>query len=666
MNIDSFVISLLFDTKATQQSADKIQGIVDNLSKSIIKGFAAIGAMDFLKSAVDGFVKLSTQLDNLSYSTQASTGELQAWGEAVKRNGGTAEGFYSSISNLSAKLREMQTSFGSEGQLAFARLGINVKNANGSMKTSIQVLTELGDKFKNLPQAWRFKLAEQLGLDQATMRTISEGNVKVSELVGKMQQLGLTNQNNTAKGVAFRNTMLDLNLVWQSLSNTMTQLLLPPLKKFAEIATTVVIFIRNNSYLVKAALIAISTVITLTLIPAFVSLITTMRPFFIIGAIIAGLTLVIQDFIVWINGGDAAFGKLYASIFGTKEQAEEFLSKLKEYAPVLGKIALGIGAVIIAFKMLRWVVLAATLVMEMNPIILGITLLVAAIATLTVNWKDYKTTFQSAWQAMKDGVKTAADWFVRLGGVIYDALAGNFKKAKEGAKQLWDDMEKPIMQGVEAVGSAVSTVWNGTKTEAAKIITDTAIALGFDPGTALTIANIESSLNPNAGIDKYEKGKRTATGLFQLTDSTGAAYGASGANKNDPNVNASAGIKNLIATNDGLKKFLNRQASGWELYLGEMLGLGGAKSVLSASNNTQLSSLLSPAAISGNHWQGMTVGGLKAQAQKTYNNKQVSLNVGSLNVHSNNPNPTAVADQTVQALSQYTQMMNAYDNGRSL
>ena len=661
MNIDSFVITLLFDTKATQQSADKIQGIVDNLSKSIIKGFAAIGAMDFLKSAVDGFVQMSTELDNLSYNTKANTAQLQAWQQAVLRNGGTISGFNSSISNLSAKLREMQTSFGSEGQLAFAKLGINVKNANGSMKTSIQVLTELGDKFKNLPQAWRFKLAEQLGLDQATMRTISEGNVKVSELVGKMQQLGLTNQNNTAKGVAFRNTMLDLNLVWQSLSNTMVQLLLPPLEKFAEIAIGVMVYVRNHSYLVQAALIAISTVVTLIMIPAFLRLMVTLRPFFLTAGIIALIAIGIEDLIGWVNGADAAFGDFWTTLFGSREHAKELYEQFKAYIPLIGELA-------VAFIVL-WTVMGASSAAKGVGSILDKTGNSAAGAAKKVGLlsRAFGGLFKilaiagivgwgvdafTKWQDEKGGTNTNATWRKWL---------TNPSSILEDLKITTNKDANPITTGFGGAGKAMTSAWTGTKEMAAKIITDTATALGFDPGTALTIANIESSLNPNAKA----KGS-SASGLFGLIDSTGAAYGASGANKNDPNVNASAGIKNLIATNDGLKKFLNRQASGWELYLGEMLGLGGAKSVLSASNNTQLSSLLSPAAISGNHWQGMTVGGLKAQAQKTYNNKQVSLNVGSLNVHSNNPNPTAVADQTVQALSQYAGMMNAYDNGRSL
>ncbi len=688
MNLDTFLISLVFDAEQTKSSAKKIDGIVQDLTKSIIKSFAAIGAMDFLKSAVEGFTKLSTQLDNLSYQTNISTSNLQAWGEAAKRAGGTTEGFYTSISNLSQKLRDVQTSFGSEGQLAFARLGINIKDVNGHVKNAVQVLGDLGDKFKTLPKVWQLNLGKQLGLDDATIRLLASGDQNVAQLVEHMKQLGLTNQTNVKSGVEYRNTMFDLQLVWQSLSNSLVSLVLPPLEKFTKLITGVMVFLQKNSYLVEAGLIAISTVITAIMIPAFIRLAVAMSSFLAVGAIIAGITLVIQDFIVWLHGGKSALGDLYTSLFGTKEGALKFFNEVKEGLKHLKGFGVELLLLTpILFKLVKWF-------LKLTGSISAIKEAAKDIGLATELEKAGEAAVASTSKFSKllsiiKGIGAAAVGIGALAGItelvtkLQDSDPENIKKygsSNDRFHEIFTDpkkffanffsaipesfksMVKPFQPDIDNLKRELPKIWDTTKKEAANIIKSTATSLGVDPNLALSVAQIESSMNVNAGTGKPGQ---SASGLFGLTNATFSDFGEKGANKNDPKANSTAGIKHIKAVIAKIQDTLGRTPQNWEVAMGEMVGVTGVTKILKASQDTMLSSLLSNQAIKSNNLQGMTVGQLEARAQKTYStaNKTVNQNI-NVNLQSNSANPKAVANQIPSALAQHAALVNGHDNGR--
>ena len=598
MNLDSFLISILFDEANAKNSADKINGIVQNLTQSIVKAFTTIASIDFLKNAVESSMELSTKLDNLSYVTNISKDNLNAWGEAVKRNGGTAEQFYTSISNLSSKIRELQTNFGAPGQLAFARLGINLKDSTGHIKNAVQVLGELGDKFKNLPKTWQLKLGEQLGLDPATIRLLASGNKEAVDLVQHMKELGDIKNSNIESTLKFRNAMYDLQLVWQSTTNTISTMLLPVLKVFTHYLEKSLLFLKNNPYLIQSGLIAIATVVTTILAPAFLRLMVSMAPLLGIGAVIAGIALVIQDLIVWLHGGTSAFGEYYQKIADVTAGMRKFISEHKEGLTTLAKV---LGGLVIAFQAVR----IAMLAVSMTPIGLAITLISTALVGLITHWDD---------------VTKAMDRFADKASNVYGKVKDTFSG------------------GVDSAKSGIAKTYDATKSAIAGTISGIADALGFDKEKALTIANIESNLNPNAKA----KGS-TASGLFQLTNSTAKESGvADFLNKNDPTVNAKAGILNLKRTNDALTKFLGRKPTGTELYLGEMLGVSGSEKVLSASKNTPLSSLLSASAIKANpSFKNQTAGSLISNANKTYQSKSVSM--GDVNIHAHNTNASDIS-----------------------
>jgi len=96
---------------------------------------------------------------------------------------------------------------------------------------------------------------------------------------------------------------------------------------------------------------------------------------------------------------------------------------------------------------------------------------------------------------------------------------------------------------------------------------------GLDPSIGLRIAQIESSLNPNA-----RNPRSSAGGLFQFIDGTARQYGLT--NKFDPAANADAGARFTRDNVTALRKALGREPTAGEIYLAHQQGAGGARKLL--------------------------------------------------------------------------------------
>lgn len=109
-----------------------------------------------------------------------------------------------------------------------------------------------------------------------------------------------------------------------------------------------------------------------------------------------------------------------------------------------------------------------------------------------------------------------------------------------------------------------------------EIITSAATRYGIDPDLATRIAHIETggTFDPRA----FNKGSK-ASGLFQFIPSTWQQYG-NGASPFDPEANADAAMRLLLANKKVLTSRLGREPTGGEIYMAHQQGAGGASAIL--------------------------------------------------------------------------------------
>src|SRR5574337_1263534 len=116
-----------------------------NIIPQLFAGASVAGLVYFVKSTIDA----ADRLNDLSKSTGVSVETLSTMGYAAKQSGVDMESLGIGFKKLGKNMADAASGTG-EAKDAFKVLGISVKDNNGNLKTSEQVMLELADKFAGI------------------------------------------------------------------------------------------------------------------------------------------------------------------------------------------------------------------------------------------------------------------------------------------------------------------------------------------------------------------------------------------------------------------------------------------------------------------------------------------------------------------------------------
>jgi hypothetical protein len=137
-------------------------------------------------------------------------------------------------------------------------------------------------------------------------------------------------------------------------------------------------------------------------------------------------------------------------------------------------------------------------------------------------------------------------------------------------------------------------------------------AKGIDPEVALSIAKAESGFDPNAKAKSS-----SASGLFQILNSTWAGNKGTPGKQFDENENIRVGTDIISQNVQSLKGFLGRDPSPKEVYAAHYFGATGARDFLSAAPDTPTKQLFSKKVLEANpNLKNKTAGEVLAQLER--------------------------------------------------
>lgn len=234
MILDKFTIALGFDDKTTQESANKVESIVSNLTSNIKSGLESIGAVNFIAGAIKSFDDLATKLDNLRYRTQVSITNLQAWDNAVERLTGHSDSFNESLLNITNNMANLYNFGGSKFAAGLQRLGISLRDSQGHFKTQLQLMTEIGDKIKqlNAPEYVKQAFAQSLGINPDTLRLLEQGKIKVEDIIKEQQKHNVISEKQEDQFIGLRKSLFDLRLEFEKFTSNVVSKYMPVLQQF--------------------------------------------------------------------------------------------------------------------------------------------------------------------------------------------------------------------------------------------------------------------------------------------------------------------------------------------------------------------------------------------------------------------------------------------------
>ena len=325
------VLKLVFDSDASgmKRGTQEAKKGADDLKKSVLEtdkaaqdmGDSFLSMVSDAKGSIASLVGLSTvtagilneaarvdQLGKFADTIGQNIEEIDAWGQVVARNGGTAEGFQGTLKGLTDSLTELQLTGAGPAADVLARFGISARDAGGGLKSAFDLLPEIADSFEGLSKAESLKFGQQLGLDQGTILTLQQGRFEVDQMVRRQKELGVATEEDAEIAREFNTAWQDTSQVFSSVFREIGASVLPVLSELLIGFREFVQFMQNNEGLVEGIFSGIAVVLTAKLAPALLS--TVFSPVGAAIALIALFALLYDDVKNFLAGNDSLIGQI--------------------------------------------------------------------------------------------------------------------------------------------------------------------------------------------------------------------------------------------------------------------------------------------------------------------------------------------------------------------
>lgn len=244
-DLANLVVTLELQSAKYQQGFDQATKRLEKFHKDTgesLKGIAELFAGYLSAEAILEFAKktieASSQLAEFSKSAGVSVEALSALQFAAKAGGVGTDELNTSLKKLNVAISDTAGGASSKAAVAFGLLGINVKNANGSLKDANQVFNEVADKFAKTEDGAN-KVAIAVALfgkaGQAMIPTLDKGSAGLKELADQAAAAGAVIDGPTAeaaKAFTEKLNVLKATLV-DGLGATIEKKLLPVLNDLA-------------------------------------------------------------------------------------------------------------------------------------------------------------------------------------------------------------------------------------------------------------------------------------------------------------------------------------------------------------------------------------------------------------------------------------------------
>lgn len=216
--------------KQMKDSGKDAAAFFGELQKSALKFMAALAAGRGLYNFVQNTIKGGASLQRLATNLQTNVDSLHRWGQAVKQNGGTAEGFQATIQGLSAGVTELMRG-GNENLRGFlSTLGIGLQDATGKAKSMEQILLDVASAVEagklGPSRANQVNFLQQMGLDDGTINLLLKGRKDVEKALAA--QTGY-NESDAKKALEYEQKWLQAQEKINGYMREITYKLLPSL-----------------------------------------------------------------------------------------------------------------------------------------------------------------------------------------------------------------------------------------------------------------------------------------------------------------------------------------------------------------------------------------------------------------------------------------------------
>lgn len=321
MEVDSLVVSLGLDPQDFRAALNQVLAALQNLDQ---------GLRDFAQGFAEGCEEA------LNEARQSANGAAQEAGHAAREGQRMGQAFREAGQTGSQGVNRLADTTGRAAQRA--------KDAGNSMQN---LGRQWGSFLQGIVTRFAAPMAGALSVG-AMVGSYLSGVSQVAQMYGrwtpqmeewrkKQELLSRVNREDIELYRKGKLALMDFQFAMAGLSTTIMRALSPAIRAGIELLHQVADWVRRNEPNIIRFVTVLAGTITAVLLPAFVKLGVAMlaNPLtWIIGGIVA-LAIAIDDLVIYIRGGESAFGDFWA-IFGTGEEIAESLGAAWEWLKETG------------------------------------------------------------------------------------------------------------------------------------------------------------------------------------------------------------------------------------------------------------------------------------------------------------------------------------------
>ena len=238
-NRAQLLITAVDETRGAFDSIKRNLGDLGNVARSLgglLSGLGVAVSAAGLASMVKSSLESADSLSKLSQRVGITVESLSTLIPAADLSGVSAEKFEVGLRKLATRMLEAATG-SEEAARGFAAIGVAVKNQDGTLRATDQVLLDLADRFKAMPDgAEKTALAVELfGKSGAELIPfLNQGREGVGALTTELQALGVQIGGDTAaQAEVFNDSLAKVRLAIASIGNRIIEAFLPAMNAMA-------------------------------------------------------------------------------------------------------------------------------------------------------------------------------------------------------------------------------------------------------------------------------------------------------------------------------------------------------------------------------------------------------------------------------------------------
>ncbi|WP_314283001.1 phage tail tape measure protein [Haemophilus sputorum] len=349
----------VFGLESAKDEFNALADGVDNLGFKLAGlGAAFIAAGGAITAFVDNQLDALDAVRQLGNVTGESTDYIHRLGQVAELSGSSVQAAQSSILGLSKTIGEAANGTG-KGAKSFEQYGLSARDAKGNIKQASEVLDELRQKMQGMERSEQIAMLSKLGIEGTMIQALTADLDAFNEQMAEMQlmTLGVGSEENTTIAAEFKDALTQLGIMLKSIGETIALRIAPAITGLIDkfkawfIANSALISSIGNAIGFVLGLIFDVANAFLTLVDRLISnTIGWENAIYLVGAAlvwlgrsllfnpltlwIAAITatlLLLEDLIVYMEGGESFFGDYWKPVADGLRAVGAWLKRVKSW-----------------------------------------------------------------------------------------------------------------------------------------------------------------------------------------------------------------------------------------------------------------------------------------------------------------------------------------------